>query len=147
MSSGPSDIATIALDIDRLMRRIHAQLQLTAPDFDTHNVGPLGGMALLTIADNEPVDVQTVSDALGRDKSQISRLLKRLESQGLIEREKSVSDGRTTLLSLTVEGRCQLNSIKEALTSIIGTILESLSSSERKAFGSALSKIAALRVD
>ncbi len=142
MADRSSEITAIALNTDRLMRRIHAQLQLTAAAFDTHNVGPIGGMALLTIGDYERVDVQTLSQALGRDKSQVSRLLKRLEEQGLIEKEKSAHDGRTTLLTLTVEGGLQLERIREALTTIIEEILKPLSASEKEQLDNALTKVA-----
>ncbi|MEM6415310.1 MAG: MarR family transcriptional regulator [Pseudomonadota bacterium] len=147
MAHGRPEIATIALNIDRLMRRIHTELQRTAETFDTFNVGPIGGMALLTIADNEPVDIQTVSQALGRDKSQISRLLKRLDEKGLIKRKRCPSDGRTILLELTKDGQRQLKSITQALTSIIGDALEPLSTSERKSLGDALAKVVLSRID
>jgi DNA-binding MarR family transcriptional regulator len=42
---------------------------------------------------------------LGLTRGAISRLAKRLEAKGLIDREKSFSDRRTQLLSLTVAGR------------------------------------------
>jgi len=42
---------------------------------------------------------------LGLTRGAISRLAKRLEAKGLIDREKSLSDRRTQLLSLTVAGR------------------------------------------
>ena len=41
----------LALQIDRLMRRIHAELHPRANDFDHEGVGPIGGMLLLTIGE------------------------------------------------------------------------------------------------
>lgn len=134
--------SSIALTIDRLMRRIHAELHPQAAEFDTHNVGPLGGMLLLTIADSEPIDVQTVTRALGRDKSQISRLIKKTEEQGLIHREKNADDGRSVVLTLTDDGRRQLEKIQAALTSTIEDILKPLDASERDVFRQLLSKVA-----
>lgn len=146
MSQRASDIATLALNIDRLMRRIHAEIHPKAADFDQHNVGPLGGMLLLTIADHEPVDMRTVCDVLGRDKSQVSRLIKRIEGQGLIAREKSTSDGRATRLTLTAVGRHQLEDIQAALTSTIGDILGPLSAAEKKEFGRVLAKVTSVPI-
>lgn len=141
MVRSDSDIATTALDIDRLMRRIHAQLQLRADDFDRYNVGPIGGMVLLTIGHNGQLEVQTISQAIGRDKSQVSRLIKRLEQKGLIEKDRSPTDGRSTLLRLTEDGQQQLEWITDALSSIIEEILKPLSGTEKEDFAKILSKI------
>lgn len=142
MTHPPREIATVALNLDRLMRRIHGELHPKAEDFDTNKLGPLGGMLLLTIGDSEPVDAQTVSQQLGRDKSQLSKLIKRLETQGLIGREKSSSDGRAIMLTLTDAGREQLKSIQDALTSAVEHVLEPLSAPEKERLGALLAKAA-----
>ncbi|MEL6789236.1 MAG: MarR family transcriptional regulator [Pseudomonadota bacterium] len=124
-----------------MMRRIHASLHPRAVEFDQHNVGPLGGMLLLTIGEYELVDMQTVITALGRDKSQISRLIQRFERKGLIQREKSPDDRRVSLLSLTPLGEEQLFSIQNALTEAIDKVLSNLTPQERRQFQTLLAKV------
>ena len=142
MRQPPDNRASLALNIDRLMRRIHAELHPKAADFDQHKVGPLGGMLLLTLADSEGADLQTLSRALGRDKSQVSRLVGRMEDQGLLHREKSSSDGRSVALRLTAEGKAQLLSIEAALTATVDEVLGPLTPAEKKTLSTLLRKIA-----
>ena len=123
------------------MRRIHAELHPRATQFDHHQVGPLGGMLLLTVREREPADIQSVVDALGRDKSQISRLIKRLERKGLLIREQSASDGRISRISLTETGRAQLSEIETVLTEIIDELFANLSPKEKTMFSKTLAKV------
>ena len=122
------------------MRRIHANLHPRAKTFDQYGLGPLGGMILLTIDEAEPVDIRSVVTALGRDKSQISRLVSRLEDKGLIARQQSVEDGRVTQLYLTHKGRNQLVLIQTALTQVIDELFVTLTFTEQKVFSSLLRK-------
>ena len=133
--------AALALNIDRLMRRIHSELQQRAAQFDVHQVGPLGGMLLLTIAEHDSPEIQSVVDALGRDKSQVSRLIQRLERKGLLTRERSREDGRVFLLQLTGAGEDQLVRIKDVLSIVVGEMFSNLSKEESKAFSSMLERV------
>ena len=60
----------LALLVDRLMRRINSGLQATSADFDTNDVGPMGGMVLLTLADTGACDMHVLTEQMARDKSQ-----------------------------------------------------------------------------
>ncbi len=141
MKKGSTEPTLLALNIDRLMRRIHAELQPRAADFDHHQVGPLGGMLLLTIGERGSVDIQSVVAALGRDKSQISRLIQRFERKGLLTRETSPTDGRVSLLSLTKSGRDQVESIKDVLTVIVDGLFNGLSRDEKAMFAAILERV------
>ena len=131
----------LALNIDRLMRRIHAELQPRAIDFDQYQVGPIGGMLLLTLGEREPADMQSVVEALGRDKSQISRLVQRFERQGLLTRQKSDLDGRVSVLRLTDNGHDQLQKIQDALTTVIDSLFVGVSQEERTNFADLLDRV------
>ncbi len=123
------------------MRRIHRELHSRAPDFDHHKVGPLGGMLLLTIGERESVDIQTVVDMLGRDKSQISRLIQRFEKMGLLVREKSAEDSRVSIVTLTATGRDQLEKIQNALTLVVDSLFSSLPSKEQTVFADTIESV------
>ncbi len=141
MKKRTEEATLLALNIDRLMRRIHAELHPRAADFDHHQVGPLGGMLLLTVGEHGSIDIQSVVDALGRDKSQISRLIQRFERIGLLTREKSPSDARVSVLRLTDVGEEQVQSIKDMLTSIVDGLFESLPSGEKATFANILARV------
>ena len=143
MKKRTNDATALALNVDRLMRRIHAELHPRAVDFDHHQVGPLGGMLLLTIYESGSMDIQSIIDALGRDKSQISRLVQRFENKGLLVREKSARDARVSILRLTKSGEEQVQSIANVLTDIVDGLFEPLSASEKATFAKLLKKAVA----
>lgn len=123
------------------MRRIHADLHPRAVEFDHHRVGPIGGMLLLAIGEREPIDIGALVQQMGRDKSQISRLVQTLERKGLITKEQSIDDGRVSLLRLTEAGGHQLRSIQAVLMDVVFKVMEPLSDREQAAFSQLLDKI------
>ncbi|MGI9047926.1 MAG: bifunctional helix-turn-helix transcriptional regulator/GNAT family N-acetyltransferase [Rubrobacteraceae bacterium] len=60
---------------------------------------------LFEVARGDGVTASDLSAELGLDPGYLSRILNRLEQQGLIEKVRSGTDGRRRLLSLTPEGR------------------------------------------
>ncbi|MEM9839075.1 MAG: MarR family transcriptional regulator [Pseudomonadota bacterium] len=118
-----SDHATLALHLDQLMRRMHRDLHPKASEVDAPKVGPLGGMVLMTIEENEPVSVQAVARLVARDKGQITRFLQTLERKGLVVRTPSATDGRVSLLQLTAEGRTLVAGFRGAVTDVVGGLL------------------------
>ncbi len=131
----------IARSLDRLMRRIHAGLNATASEFDTHDVGPAGGILLLTLAELEPTQSKTLVDAMQRDKSQLTRSLNVLERKGLIERTDDPADGRATLLALTKDGQEVTRRLTEAVADVLDGLLAPLSDAERQRFKDILAKL------
>ena len=121
----------LAFQVDRLMRRMNAGIEARAPDFDTERVGPIGGMTLLSIAEVQPVPMQTIAQMMGRDKGQLSRSISMMERRGLVSREPNEADQRSTLLRLTDKGEDLVGSIKAALDEVLGELLEPLETGER----------------
>ena len=130
-----------ALQIDRLMRKINADLHPQAKQFDYEQVGPIGGMLLLTIGEDEPANMQSVVNKMGRDKSQITRLIQSLERKELVEKHRSENDAREIVLSLTPAGRDQLASIKEALSAVVANIFRPLTQKQKQQFFDILSSL------
>lgn len=63
------------------------------------------GRILFEIFSNEQCRASEIIDTLSIDKSYLSRILKKLESDGLVQRKASDSDGRAYFLSLSDKGR------------------------------------------
>lgn len=131
----------IAQLTDRLMRRIHGLLNADAGNFDTHKVGPAGGMLLLTVADHEPARIQDIVNRVARDKSQITRALQSLERKGLLERRDVPEDRRGSQIFLTAEGKQTVRELQDAVASALDEILSPLSSEDREALRSVLKKL------
>ncbi|MEM9764205.1 MAG: MarR family transcriptional regulator [Pseudomonadota bacterium] len=123
------------------MRRLHAALNADAPRFDHHRVGPVGGMILLTISDEEPARPSAIVDRLGRDKSQITRLLQLLETKGLISRQPDPGDRRATRLILTERGRETVVVLQDAIARALDALLAPLDKTERATLQELLGKL------
>lgn len=131
----------VAYLVDRFMRRIAAGLHAKAVEIDTERVGPLGGMLLLTLSDIQPAPIHRIVEQMGRDKSQMTRLIKLLEEKEMIRRSPCRQDRRVNLLELTEKGRDFVGGIKIILSGVIASILEPTSDAERQSLIDVLRKI------
>ena len=122
----------LALLIDRFMRRIHFGLQSKASGFDKENVGPGGGVVLLTIADMGRPGLHELTKRVARDKSQMTRTIRSLETKGLVARQVSPSDARVSLVSLTPAGETVVSQLRAAVAETIGEILEPISPANKQ---------------
>ncbi|WP_339896739.1 MarR family transcriptional regulator [uncultured Gilvimarinus sp.] len=98
----------------------------------------LGGMhvrALLLIqAQPQQCTANHLCAVSGRDKAQITRIVKDLEDQQLIERRPNPNDGRSQILLLTTDGRALLKKIRSAEQEVEAQYVQGLSPQEREAF-------------
>ena len=121
----------LALLIDRFMRRIHFGLQAKAPGFDKENVGPGGGIVLMTIADMGCPSLHELTKRVARDKSQMTRTIRSLEGKGLVKRRGSPNDARVTLVTMTSAGESVVSQLREAVAETIEEILIPISQAEK----------------
>lgn len=82
-----------------------------------------------------------IARALGLDRAQISRTLKRFSSRGLIERRGQPSHGRQRLLSLTEAGRVAFDALDGNTREAIGDLLDALPAGRRRRLLSAVNAI------
>jgi DNA-binding MarR family transcriptional regulator/GNAT superfamily N-acetyltransferase len=88
-----------------------------------------------------PVDVADLRRTLDLDGGYLSRLLGRLEEQGLIHRERSPDDGRRQRLALTDAGQEAYLTLDERSAAEIGTLLEHLGADDRERLLDALDTV------
>lgn len=133
--------AKLALQIDRLLRRFNADLNPRAAAVDVENIGPIGGMVLLTLHEAGDLTAKALSEKMGRDKSQISRLIHHLEQRGLIAKAGDARDARRSILQLTDKGVSQVAAFHTALTATTDAICTPLSAAEVTTLSALLTKI------
>ena len=133
--------ATLALQIDRLMRRFHSDLHPRAQRIDQEKIGPIGGMILFVISESSSISAQEIALTLGRDKSQVSRVLSLLVQKGLVAKSAAASDARSSELYLTEKGLLQVAAFNGALVETAKTTLSGLDQKEMQQFSSLLTKI------
>ncbi len=102
--------------ITRAYQPLLDQLGLTYPQY----------LVLLVLWETDEVSVNDISENLILNTNTVTPLLKRMETQGLINRNRSNSDERRVIISLTKKG----NDLKEQAATIPQQLLEKLDVSE-----------------
>jgi len=93
-------LAVASRSVIALYRPVLEPMGLTHPQY----------LVMLSLWDNakaggEPLSVKDIARLLQMDSATLSPMLKRLQAQGLITRERSETDERTTRVELTPAGR------------------------------------------
>ena len=114
-----SDSYLLARALDRGVRRLNLRMVRVMPELDTQKIGPLGVMTILALSDLQPCSIQTLCTDLGRDNSQMTRLLNRLGEKHLVERHPDPNDGRASLVELTERGEEMVAEIRNAMAQAI----------------------------
>ncbi len=136
-----TDTLTLAVHLDRLMRKIHADLHPKATRLDDANVGPLGGMVLMTIEENAPISIQDLAKQLARDKGQMTRFIQSLERKALLVRMECPDDRRVSLIRLTPEGEALVTAFRGAMAEVVNTMLVDVGPEEQAQFLTILQKL------
>ncbi|WP_312747170.1 MarR family transcriptional regulator [Cedecea neteri] len=83
------------LAVNKLYRQLLAPLQLTYPQY----------LVMLVLWEQDDVTVSQIGERLFLDSATLTPLLKRLESAGLLLRQRSREDERQVAVTLTQEGK------------------------------------------
>jgi DNA-binding MarR family transcriptional regulator/ribosomal protein S18 acetylase RimI-like enzyme len=93
------------------------------------------------IAHREPVTATELRAAVGLDAGYLSRLLRGLAEQGVIRQQRSKSDGRKTLLSLTATGRRGFQTLDARSRAEVEGLLAPLAPAVRRRLVGAMAEI------
>jgi DNA-binding MarR family transcriptional regulator/GNAT superfamily N-acetyltransferase len=80
----------------------------------------------------ESADFADLRRALDLDAGYLSRLLARLEAQGLVARERAAHDGRRQRVALTAKGQDAYRTVDERSRAEIATLLDGLTDDDRR---------------
>ena len=75
-----------------------------------------------------------LSEALGTGASHVSKIVRRLEQDGLVQRSADPSDGRATLISLTPAGEVAARGVYELGDRMIAEVLDGWSAADVRRF-------------
>jgi DNA-binding MarR family transcriptional regulator/ribosomal protein S18 acetylase RimI-like enzyme len=92
----------------------------------------------------ETTEVAALRAALDMDAGQLSRLLARLDEQGLVVRERSERDARRQVLRLTAAGRAEHAVLDRGSAEQWATLLEPLTAAERARLTGAMDAVRAV---
>ena len=97
-----------------------------------------------TAAGLRPMDLV---ERMGIDAAHLSRILRRFEAQGLLERTRSSEDGRSTVLALTAAGRKEFRRLDRRSSAEVGEMLAGMSQGERERLAAGMGAIRELLGD
>jgi len=84
------------------------------------------------IAQHEQTSASALAEELGLDTGYVSRLLRRLHEQGIVDKQPSADDGRVTVLSLTESGKEAFAKLNAASQGQVESMLNPLSVTDRQ---------------
>lgn len=87
--------------------------------------------ALMLIASHEDLTVQAFAEHMGLEKTWASRLLVRMEEDGLIKRVTNPADGRSLLIEFTAKGKSEHRKLAESLNEHAVNLLRCVPPAER----------------
>jgi DNA-binding MarR family transcriptional regulator len=88
--------------------------------------------ALMVLLDEtRSLSQKDLADALGLDKSNVTRLCQRMEAEGQIEQARGDDDARVRLLKLTTRGTKLAREIEQSSKDRFATLLKAVPPSER----------------
>lgn len=102
---------------------------------------PFGGSRVLFEIGENGIEVRELRVRLGLDSGYASRLLRALESEGLIETRAATGDARVRFASLTDKGRREWREIDQRSDGVARSILEPLDRKRREELISAMHRI------
>jgi DNA-binding MarR family transcriptional regulator len=122
-SSRPDTATRLRLAIVRTARRLRQEAG--------GGLSPSQSAALATIDRLGPLTPSELAACERVQRPTVARLLARLEQDGLITRAPDPNDGRSSLISLSPEGRALLDHVRSAKDAYIAQRMEGLSAEER----------------
>ncbi len=102
---------------------------------------PLGEARLLFETGAKGADLRGLRDKLGLDSGYLSRLLRSLQSQGLIQVRQQRQDGRRRRVRLTAKGRAELAAYDELSDALARSVLAPLGQAERGRLLAAMAEV------
>jgi len=102
---------------------------------------PLSEARLIFEAGADGADVRTLRNALGLDSGYLSRLLRSLETQGLIRVRTQAVDSRVRRVSLTAKGRAEYSTYEALSDQLAESMLAPLGAAQRDRLIAAMAEV------
>lgn len=128
----PITLGTLRENLPFLTRALRAYIRAENADFYATLDAGQGEIVVLTlIALNPGMSQNDLASALVFKKSAVTKLVKELETQGLVERAKSATDKRVNALHLTNAGQARYQRIKGLIDEQQATFLAPFTTQEQ----------------
>lgn len=117
--------------IGHLVAHLHiAMRKQLGQELADHDLTAPQWITLTMLARGKCATAAEIADKLNQDSSSMTRMLDRLESKGLIQRERSKTDRRVVQLFLTEQGRALVPELMQPLVNAHNRILADFSEAD-----------------
>ena len=96
------------------------------------DLGPSQTAALATVERHGPLAPSELAEIERIKRPTATRIVRHLEGAGLIKRVKDPEDGRSSILSVTAEGRALLKRVRERKTAYLAKRLGAMDADDRR---------------
>jgi DNA-binding MarR family transcriptional regulator/GNAT superfamily N-acetyltransferase len=127
------------LELREFSRKLVRELGFMRSTLADSELAPSAVHAIIEIGASPGIQARALADILRLDKSNTSRQIARLESAGLIVRQTSADDGRSSDLYLTPAGKTLRNKIDRFATGQVSNALRRLMPADQEALVKSLS--------
>src|SRR5829696_1834886 len=110
--------------VTRLARRLRQEAGV--------DLGPSQTAALATVERHGPLSPSELAEIERIKRPTATRIVRHLEGAGLVERVKDPEDGRSSILSVTAEGRALLKRLRERKTAYLAKRLAAMDADDRR---------------
>ena len=110
--------ARLRLAVNRMARRLRQEANT--------QLGPASIAALATIERSGPLTPSEVARVEGIQRPTATRILSRLTEAGLVSRTTDPSDGRSSIVQVTADGRKTLNRLRKRKTAYLARTMRAL---------------------
>jgi len=110
--------ARLRLAVNRMARRLRQE--------SNTQLGPASIAALATIERSGPLTPSEVARIEGIQRPTATRILSRLTEAGLVSRTTDPSDGRSSIVQVTADGRKTLNRLRKRKTAYLARTMRAL---------------------
>lgn len=139
----PTRLGRFADSVCFHLRRTHEGVQQhVATSMADTGLMPIHAEVLALIGDNPGTIPSVIADALGRDRSSITGILRTLMDRGLLERARTTRDRRAALLQLTAAGETMRRRL-ETRSATCDATLDRILGADKPAFLDQLRRIEA----
>jgi DNA-binding MarR family transcriptional regulator/GNAT superfamily N-acetyltransferase len=144
----PPSSTNDAIDAVRQFNRFYTKKIGVLDDTILHSRFSLAEVRVLfELAHTDSATAGAVAGELGLDPGYMSRIVRRLEKEGLVDRGKSAQDGRRSMLSLTQRGKATFAGLDASARSEVGAILATFPALEQARLIDALKTVRRLLGD
>jgi DNA-binding MarR family transcriptional regulator len=121
----------IQKDFFNLLFQIQIRMKEVVQDTDS-GLSPLQILVIRTLAEENEMSLINVAQKLGRDKSQITRLIQDLEKKHIVIKERSKIDKRSFILKVNENVRKKISFFIEKEKELLEEILVGISDDDRQ---------------